>query len=85
MPLTRGKTITIHHTGYDRWQRLLAFVEADGMIVNAELIKRGLAWHSKEYSDDTELAELENNARRERMGLWADKKPIEPWEWRKQK
>jgi endonuclease YncB( thermonuclease family) len=50
----------------------------------------GLAWHYKQYEkeqteEDRErygFAEFE--ARAKHVGLWQDKKPIPPWEWRHQ-
>lgn len=43
-----------------------------------------LGWYRK-YSKDTSLVELEEEARRARRGLWQDKEPVPPWEWRKMK
>lgn len=55
-----------------------------GQNVNAAMVREGLAWHYKKYSKDGELAELENEARDAKQGLWADPEPIAPWTWRKQ-
>ena len=41
------------------------------------------AWHYKQYSDDVSLAKAEQDARDAQRGLWADSKPIPPWDWRK--
>jgi len=38
----------------------------------AELIRAGMAWHFKKYSDDIRLGRLEQQARREHVGLWSD-------------
>jgi endonuclease YncB( thermonuclease family) len=38
------------------------------MFLNRELVKRGLAWHYKEYSDDQRLADDEDNARLKKLG-----------------
>ncbi|HPG42173.1 MAG TPA: hypothetical protein PLI87_22500, partial [bacterium] len=43
----------------------------------------GYAWHFKKYSKDEGLAALEQDARKAGKGLWADKNPIAPWEFRK--
>ena len=55
----------------------------DGRDVSAEMLKVGMAWHYKQYSKDEEYAELENTARQQKIGLWADKNPVVPWEYRK--
>jgi micrococcal nuclease len=65
---------------YDRYGRLLAEISLeDGRILNKEIIKNGLAWHFKKYSDSKEYAELENQAREAKLGLWLDPNPIPPW------
>lgn len=80
-----GKYITlIHKNKYDRNKRLVSeIILGDGTNLNKELVKNGLAWHFKKYSNDSEYAELETIARQERVGLWYDNGPIAPWEWRK--
>ena len=79
-----GEQVKIKITDKDRYKR--AIVRAytlDGRDVSAEMIKIGMAWHYKQYSKDTEYAELENAARQQRIGLWTDKNPVAPWEYRK--
>lgn len=80
-----GKNVKIIHNGkYDRYKRLIAeVILKDGTNLNKELIKQGLAWHFIKYSDDIEYSELEKEAKRNRIGLWSEKNPISPWEWRK--
>ena len=52
--------------------------------LNWGLVDAGLAWWYRRYaSDDRVLKRLEAGARAEKRGLWADKNPIPPWEWRK--
>ena len=77
-----GKTVTVHQTGQDRNQRPLVFIVVDGVNLNAELLRRGLAWHYKEHSDDPELAAMEVEARDAKRGLWADPESMPPWEFR---
>ncbi|MGB5317374.1 MAG: thermonuclease family protein [Robiginitalea sp.] len=47
------------------------------------VLKAGLAWHFRRYSKDEKLQALEDQARAEKVGLWKDKNPIPPWEWRR--
>jgi endonuclease YncB( thermonuclease family) len=51
--------------------------------INRELVKRGLAWHYKQYSDDENLAMDEIRAKELKRGLWSDARHVAPWEWRK--
>jgi len=81
--LVFGKTVTIRRVDRDRYGRTIAWVEVNGRSLNKELLKAGLAWHYKRYSNDSELAELETEARLRRQGLWADPSPTAPWEFRR--
>ena len=56
-----------------------------------EQIKAGLAWHYKYYQmeqsekDRGLYSEAEQEARIKKMGLWKDKEPMAPWEWRRKR
>lgn len=75
-----------HKYKYDRNKRLIAeVILKNGVNVNKELVKKGLAWHFKKYSDNLDYAKLEIKARKLRVGVWSDPTPIAPWEFRKMK
>lgn len=86
--LCYGKTITLiskkKKGNYDRNGRMIAelFLE-NGISINKEMVKAGLAWHYKYYSKDKIYAALEIAARKNKIGLWQDKKVVAPWEFRK--
>ena len=80
--LAKGKTATIHGHGNDRYGRLLATVEIEGDDLGLRLVAEGLAWHYVQFNNDPLLAAAEQKARVARRGLWADAKPVPPWEWR---
>ena len=67
----------------DRNGRIIGEIFVENICVNKELVKKGLAWHFKKYSKNNEYAQLEISARQRKIGLWNDKKPISPWDWRK--
>lgn len=79
------KTIKYVVTDIDRYGRSIAkiYYDVDNKYLSAEIIKAGMGWHYKRYSTSKELALFENNAKKNRIGLWLDEKPIEPWEWRR--
>lgn len=52
--------------------------------VNTELVRRGWAW-ALSRSRSPYLRDAQQEAQRERRGLWAAVDPIPPWIWRKQK
>lgn len=69
----------------DRYGRVVGdVILPDGTSLNKELVYVGLAWWYRKYApNDRTLKALEAGARAARRGLWADKNPIPPWEWRK--
>ncbi|HEX8548645.1 MAG TPA: thermonuclease family protein [Cytophagaceae bacterium] len=80
--LSFGKTVSIQSKGTDKYRRMLGFVFLpDGRNLNHELVKAGYAWRYK-YNKNNLLLMLEAQARNKRLGLWADAKPIPPWEFR---
>ena len=80
-----NRFVTVRVQETDRYGRLVGWIEADGQSVNHRLVRDGMAWHYKQYDKSPALAELEQVARQNRLGLWSDPNPIPPWEWRKQK
>jgi len=70
----------------DDYGRTVARVLLDGEDVNLAMVRAGLAWHYRYHCpDDRALAAAEAEARAERRGLWADARPLPPWDWRRQK
>lgn len=80
--MTMGKTVAVIGTKRDKYGRTLARIEVEGQDVNREMVAAGMAWHFTKYSDDATLAAAEVEARDASRGLWADKQPMPPWEWR---
>ena len=69
----------------DRYGRYVAKIMLDNTDVNAEMLRAGLAWHYKQYDKNPEYARLEQEAKRNRRGLWIEKNSIPPWIYRKSK
>ena len=61
----------------------------DDVNINVELIKRGFAWHykfrakSQSAEKRKSYADAEKYARTKKLGLWQEKSPIPPWDFRK--
>lgn len=82
--LVFGKDVIVQASGKDRYGRTLATIHLpNGWNVNATLVRNGYAWHYKQYSKDPQLAQCEVQARAERKGLWSDKAPAAPWDFRR--
>jgi micrococcal nuclease len=80
------KTIKYVVTDTDRYGRSIAMIyyDEDNKYLSAEIIKAGMGWHYKRYSTSKELATFEDNARKNKIGLWVESNPVAPWEFRKQ-
>ncbi|WP_251963935.1 thermonuclease family protein [Salinibacter ruber] len=49
--------------------------------VGRALIRRGLAWQDQRGPSSARLRSLEQQARREEVGLWQQAGPTPPWAW----
>lgn len=79
-----GKQVKFVSQAMDVYGRMIARLSVDGLAVNAEQIRLGMAWEYSHYHSNHELIALETEARAVPRGLWAQSAPIPPWEWRKQ-
>ncbi|EGJ50264.1 thermonuclease family protein [Desulfocurvibacter africanus] len=79
--------VDVQEMDVDRYGRLVGKVTlADGRVLNAELVANGWAWVYRDYcrtAECTAWEQLEAQARQKRIGLWQDKNPQAPWEWRR--
>lgn len=86
--LIEGKSVVAVIHGKDDLGRFIANIYVDGDDIGLKLLEAGLAWHFKKYSydqaanDRKRYAQAEVQARAERRGLWEDKSPVPPWEFR---
>ena len=73
----------------DRYRREICKIQVDGVDANLEQIRTGMAWWYRKYATEQtakdrggyESAELTAKARG--IGLWSDKNPQPPWEFRR--
>ena len=72
----------IDSKGRDRYGRTIGRVRCGGIDVNAEQIRRGMAWVYDRYATDKRLYPVQTEAQTARRGLWADAAPVPPWAWR---
>lgn len=87
--LVFGKTVTVEVHGRDRYERSVGKILVDGIDVNLEQVKRGFAWHYRNFenqqtpADRAAYRDAESAARAKRLGLWSDPNPEPPWNYRK--
>jgi endonuclease YncB( thermonuclease family) len=83
-----GRDVSLDCRKQDRYRRDVCIVRVDGRDVNLEQIKAGMAWWYQKYAKDQTPKEREDyavaefQAKARRAGLWGDKNPVAPWEWR---
>lgn len=77
------KPTTVKPQTRDRYGRTVARINCDGTDANAEQVHAGMAWVFDQYVTDRALYAVQNEARAAGRGLWADREPVAPWEWRK--
>jgi endonuclease YncB( thermonuclease family) len=86
--LTFNREVAADCTKADKYRRLICKVRVDGIDINLEQVKAGMAWHYARYAREQSIQDREDykaaefNAKIKRLGLWADKNPIPPWTWR---
>ena len=76
--------VIVQTKGTDSFGRTLGFVLLeDGRNLNRLLVEEGLAWWYRKYApQDSQLKRAEEAANTGRRGLWSDKNPVPPWEYR---
>jgi len=77
------QTAVIERIDIDRYGRTVGKVLCGQVNANAEQIRKGMAWVYRKYLHDDSLLLLEQEAQVSRVGLWGDREPVPPWEWRK--
>jgi micrococcal nuclease len=76
------KEATLVSHGHDEYKRTLGTLFIDGQDINLLSVKEGYAWLYKRYLHDNQYAAAQENARKNKLGLWALPNPIQPWTWR---
>ena len=88
--LVHSKQVTIEFQKKDKYGRTVGKVLLNDTDVCLEQIKLGMAWHYKKYASeqpktDREIyAQAEQLAKSQGIGLWRDKNPMPPWDFRQQ-
>ena len=89
--LVFGKQVTADCPKTDRYKRALCKLQVDGVDANLAQVAAGMAWHYREYEREQSLmdrlryAHAEGRAQEEQRGLWADRAPVAPWDFRRAK
>lgn len=82
--MVMGKQIEVASRAVDNYGRLVATVQINGLNVNHEQVRRGMAWEYSRFHSNREVMALQREAQQAKRGLWAEDGAIEPAQWRKQ-
>lgn len=77
------KQVKVVVKGTDQYGRTVGILFINDLEVNLEMVRRGMAWVYREFNQDKKYLEAEEVARRSELGLWKDKSPTPPWQFRK--
>ncbi len=83
LQLVGKKQVQIDSQAVDQYGRMIGQISVDGLDVNQEQVKRGMAWEYSHYHSDKTYIGLQSEAQQARRGLWAQTSPLAPWQWRK--
>lgn len=83
LTLIGGKTVQIESKAVDQYGRTIALLSIDGINVNEEQVRQGMAWAYSRSRDSRHYAALQREAQQARRGLWQQRTPQHPSQWRK--
>ncbi len=87
--LVYGKQVDVDWQKQDRYGRTVGKVILNGLDANLEQIKRGMAWFYSKYQNELIMDDrlsyrhAHESAQAANVGLWVDKEPTAPWDFRK--
>lgn len=76
------KRVDIDIMAHDKYGRAIGTVTLNGNNINRYMVETGSAWVYRQYCKDKIMYALELKARYGKKGLWAESKPVPPWEYR---
>lgn len=79
--LIAGEVVEVEENGKDRYKRTIGTVYLGGTDINAKMVANGYAWAYRKFSK--KYTAQESKAKSQGLGLWRDKEPTPPWEWRR--
>lgn len=77
-----GKQVIVEYKDEDRYGRVVGKVLVNGLDVNLEQVKKGMAWVYRQYADDQAYYSAEEVARNQSIGIWSQPSAVPPWEFR---
>jgi len=83
--LCYGKYVIVKTENKDKYGRTLGTAYIDGLNINEDMVRQGLAWYYSDYANDPRLESLEQAARKQKLNIWSKRNPQSPHDFRKAK
>lgn len=86
-----SKDVTVLVVDVDRYKRVVGIVMLGGKDINQQLVAEGHVWVYRQFlkklpaGKPEAYIKAEQQAKAGKVGLWVDKDPTPPWEWRRKK
>ncbi|OCG22909.1 MULTISPECIES: thermonuclease family protein [unclassified Gilliamella] len=82
--LIAGKNVFVKENKKDIYKRTLGTIFLNKVNINAKMVESGYAWayRYKGVANNKIMVKLEARAKQNKKGLWKDKHPIAPWDFR---
>jgi len=83
-----NKQVTARCNKVDKYNRQICVVLKNNQDINLEMLTAGNAWYYEKYkkeqssSDQRSYEKAEKNAKRKKIGIWAEDTAIPPWDFR---
>lgn len=82
--IVAGKNVGVVVVEKDSYGRTVGTVYLQDSNINVAMVQAGHAWWYRYYAPHNRLLEAtEQQARKAKLGLWADPGPVPPWDWRR--
>ena len=83
--LIAGKKVFVKSSKKDIYKRTLGTIFLNKVNINAKMVESGYAWayRYKGVANNKLMVKIEAKAKQSKKGLWKDKKPIAPWDFRR--
>jgi micrococcal nuclease len=79
----KNASVQMQLSGVDKYYRNLGKLQCNNQDASLYMVKNGHAWFYRRYSSDSTLELAEQEARKNKRGLWQSQHPTPPWVWRK--
>lgn len=81
--IVAGRYVQVKIQSHDQYGRVVGDIYQNGIYVNGQMVKEGLAWVYSKYNTNSQLIIWQREAQNKKLGLWRDKNPMPPWEFRR--